>query len=127
MFSDYLFPCSVLAVKFLFRLAAGQHVSRVVLVRAILSFPVDLAFLALSFLAVLLTYLQARAPFPLSTKDILGVFLVSIVAAFLVQLFARKSDDQYTLEKYFASVCWMIPAYLISIYSLSVLIAASLK
>jgi hypothetical protein len=53
MVSDYLFPAVVILLKFVYKLAIGRSVSGVDFFRALLNFPIDLAFLALSFAAAI--------------------------------------------------------------------------
>jgi nitric oxide reductase large subunit len=99
MVADYALPGSVIALKFLFRLSIGQQVTRVELFKAMLAFPVDLAFLAISFAAIILPYMQARPENPLSTKDVMFWFLTYIVAAFVVTILTRHSDKAFAAKE----------------------------
>jgi len=118
MVADYALPGSVIALKFLFRLSIGQQVTRVELFKAMLSFPIDLAFLAISFSAIILPYMQARPENPLSTRDVMFWFLTYIVTAFVVTILTRHSDKAFAeakKENILPAVLWAMPAYFLSI------------
>ena len=83
-----------------------------------LSFPIDLAFLAISFSAIILPYMQARPENPLSTRDVMFWFLTYIVIAFVVTIFTRHSDKAFAeakKENILPAVLWAMPAYFLSI------------
>jgi hypothetical protein len=112
---DYALPGSVIALKFLFRLSVGQEVKKVDLFKAILNFPVDLAFLAVSFAAIILPYMQSRPVNPISTKEVMLWFALYIVAAFVVTIFTKSSDKAFVLEKNGVAFLFSLPAYFLSI------------
>jgi hypothetical protein len=117
MIADYVLPGSVIALKFLFRLFIGQQVTKTEVFKAILSFPVDLAFLAVSFSAIILPGMQTRPTNPLSTKDVMYLFVVYIVIAFVVTAFSRHSDNAFVKapDKPKSAILWATPAYFLSI------------
>jgi hypothetical protein len=116
MIVDYTLPGSVVALKFLFKLYIAQNVNKVDFFRAILNFPIDLAFLAISFAALVLPYMQVRQANPLSTKEVLFWFVAYVFSAFVVTLLTKKSDHAFVLDKLKSSVAHMLLAYFISIF-----------
>jgi hypothetical protein len=124
MSGEYIFPGTIVLLKFVLRLGLNRNVTGVDFFRAVLSLPTDIAFLALSFSAIILTYLQTRAPVRLDTKSSLALFAILLLVTVIVTMFAKKSDDNFVLEKPVACVCWMVPAYLLSLYSLYLMLAA---
>jgi hypothetical protein len=123
MFSEYVFPASVVVLKFVYKLALGRPVSKVEFFRAILNFPVDLAFLALSFSAIILSFLQVRGRIPISARDGFAFFLIYIVLTAIVTLMARQSDNEFEIDNHGLCIVWMIPAYLLAIGLVSLIIA----
>jgi hypothetical protein len=99
MVSDYLFPAVVILLKFVYKLAIGRSVSGVDFFRALLNFPIDLAFLALSFAAVILSYFQTVWIHPLSMKDSLTVFLAYVALSALVTFFVRNSENNFDIDR----------------------------
>jgi hypothetical protein len=115
MLVDYTFPATVALLKFLFRLFINQAVTRVDVARALLAFPIDLAFLGLSFSSVFLGYMQSRISEPLSLKAALDLFLIYIVGAAFVTVFSKLSDSAFIVDRHWSCVGWTIPAYFLSI------------
>lgn len=118
MLADYLLPATVILLKLFFRLFIGHSANKVDLAKVALAFPIDLAFLSISFSAVFLGYMQSRVSNPLSTKSVLGIFLLYVLAAGIVALFVKKSDGAFILDKHLVSVAWTVPAYFISILAI---------
>lgn len=112
---EHLLPGTVIALKLFFRLFVGQTVNRVEAARVVLAFPIDLAFLAVSFAAVFLGHLQVKTQNPLSTSSVLGLFLLYVIVAGCVTLFSKKSDCAFILDDHLITVVWMIPAYFLSL------------
>ena len=100
-------------LKFLFRLSIEQSSTKVDLFKAVLNFPIDLAFLAISFAAIILTQMQSRSANPLATKEVLLWFVGYVVAAFVATLFARKSDQAFEADENIAAFLFVMPAYFI--------------
>lgn len=123
MFGEYFFPGTVVLLKFVLRLVVNQAASKVDFFRALLSFPIDLVFLALSFSAIMLARTQT-GPIHIDTKTQLSVFIAFIVAAVIVTTFSKVSDHKFNVDKSLTCIGWMLPAYLVSIYSLYISIAA---
>ena len=92
--------------------------------KAALSFPIDLAFLAISFSAVFLGYLQSQTTNPLSTGATLGIFVLYIVVGGVVTLLVKKSDGAFVLDRHIVCIAWLAPAYLISTFAIFVSIWA---
>jgi small-conductance mechanosensitive channel len=84
--------------------------------KAILNFPVDLAFLAISFSAIILPYMQARLQNPISTKDVMFWFVLYVVAALVVTVLSRHSDKAFVADKNKNAFFLVIPAYFVSIF-----------
>jgi hypothetical protein len=58
---DLAFPGTVMVLKLLFKLFIEQQVKAVDIAKAILAFPIDIAFLSFSFGAAII-YAKARQP-----------------------------------------------------------------
>jgi hypothetical protein len=112
--ADYILPGTVVLLKLFFRLFVGHSASRIEIAKAALAFPIDLAFLAISFSAVFLGYMQSRAVSPLSTGATLGIFVLYILAGGTVALFVKKADGAFVMDRHLIMIAWNIPAYFIS-------------
>ncbi|WP_284420234.1 MULTISPECIES: hypothetical protein [unclassified Bradyrhizobium] len=114
MVVDYLFPGSVVILKFLFKLLIGRSVTAVDFFRAVLSFPIDLAFLALSFAAIVLSFLQAREKIAIEPKQSLGCFVFCIAVCAVVAILVRKSESKFDQDSNLKCVAWITLAYMLS-------------
>jgi hypothetical protein len=118
MLADYILPATVVLLKLFFRLYAGHSANKVDFAKVALAFPIDLAFLAISFSAIFLGFMQSRLPDPLSTRAVLGIFLLYVLAAGCVTVLVRKSDGAFVVDRHWASIAWTLPAYFISLVTI---------
>lgn len=95
---DLLFPGSVLLLKFIFKLTIEQEVKTADASKALLNFPLDLAFLAFSFAAAILYAVPPTEINAGSVKSMFGILISAIVVLALITLTCKKSDRAYTLE-----------------------------
>jgi hypothetical protein len=116
--ADCILPATVVLLKLFLRLYAGQSANKVDFAKVALTFPMDLAFLAISFSAIFLGFMQTRITQPLPTRAVLGIFLLYVLAAGLVTVLVKKSDGAFVVDRHWVSVAWTLPAYLISLLAI---------
>lgn len=116
MFADYAFPSTVVLLKFILKLALEDRVNKVDTAKALLGFPIDLAYLAISFLAVILSHVQANGEHHASVRLALAIFVAYVAGAALVTIFSKKSERAFIEEKNLKSFGLIVPAYLIAIF-----------
>ena len=111
---DLAFPGTVMVLKLLFKLFIEQQVKPVDIAKAILAFPIDIAFLAFSFGAALL---YAKPPSSIHIGTIREMFVILLLAVMILMIctvLAKKSDAAFTLNKFALMFLLVILAYLAS-------------
>ncbi|MCA6120346.1 hypothetical protein J6500_00280 [Bradyrhizobium sp. WSM 1704] len=104
-----------MVLKLLFKLFIEQQVKPVDVAKAILAFPIDIAFLSFSFGAAIL---YAKPPSTIHTgtvREMFVVLLLSIMVLMLCTVLAKKSDMAFTLNKFAMMFLLVILAYVVSI------------
>lgn len=124
---DLLFPGSVMLLKFIFKLLIEQEVRLSDALKALLNFPLDLAFLAFSFGAAILYSMPASAPaLQVATmKAILGSMIAAIVVLSILAMMCRKSDKAFTGERLLSAFAIGVSSYAVSL--LTVYLALNIK
>lgn len=111
---DLAFPGTVMVLKLLFKLFIEQSVKPVDIAKAILAFPIDIAFLSFSFGAAIL-YAKPPSSIQIGTiREMFVVLLIAIIALMIITVLAKKSDAAFTLNKYALMFLLVILAYLAS-------------
>lgn len=83
MIADYVFPGSILFLKFMFKLFVDQKPKLLDAYRAFLSFPIDITFLSLSFGVATLGHLEPSKNTTPNFKMVISFVIISIIIAFL--------------------------------------------
>jgi hypothetical protein len=112
------FPGTVMLLKLLFKLTIEQEIGAVDVAKALLAFPVDIAFLSFSFGAALL---YARPVSELHDSTLRQMFVALVIAIVLLvctTLFSKKSDKAFTREQFIRTSIHILIAYLFSIAAL---------
>jgi hypothetical protein len=114
MMWDIAFPGTVMLLKLVFKITIEQQIKPVDVAKAVLAFPIDIAFLAFSFGAALL---YARPLGVMHTNGIRQMFVALVVAIILLVIttvFSKKSDNAFTLEKFKMTFLHVLVAYVLS-------------
>lgn len=113
--TKYLLPILLLAISFLFKLFIHQEANSVGLVYLGLEFPVDIAFLANSFLVAYI--IDSRL------DEALNYFLMFIVVTIFIVYFWKQSRGWYDSRKYVRCGLMSSFAYFLCIFGLIVSIS----
>ena len=114
MLWNVAFPGSVMILKLIFKLLIENKLKAVDLAKAILAFPIDIAFLSFSFGAGLL-YMR-----PLGTlsqddpQKMSAIIVITIILLAITTFLSRKSDNSFTLSKFGTSFFYVLLAYALS-------------
>jgi hypothetical protein len=108
MLWEIAFPGSVMILKLVFKIVIEQQLKAVDVTKALLAFPIDIAFLSFSFGAAML---YARPVGSIAVGTIL-TFAIALLA--VTTVFAKKSDQSFTLSKFGMTFVHVIVAYVLS-------------
>jgi len=97
------------------KLFVDQQVRGIDLLRAFLMFPIDLAFLALSFGVAVFSYVQTKNNTAVNSEGLLVIFVVFVIANLIVIAVAKKSDKAFVEERKGWMVALVVPGYVISL------------
>jgi hypothetical protein len=114
MLGELGFPGSVMLIKLLFKMFIEQEVRRVDCLKAILNFPVDIAFLSLSFGSAILLAAEARSTVSSAGKTLLAFVVAALILSFLVTVMCKRSDRAFTADRNRASVGWAFLGYFLA-------------
>jgi hypothetical protein len=87
--------------------------------KAILAFPIDIAFLSFSFGAAALLY--ARPPGTIRDGTIREMFTALVAAVVLIAIttaFSKKSDNAFTIDRFKMMFLHVLVAYILSLVTL---------
>lgn len=96
---DYLLPGSVIMLKFGLRMTTDQETNGADTLKAILIFPVDIAFLSLSYGSAILYSAQNAPTSALPVKGVLTIAFVAIALLLPVIVVSKKSERALILAK----------------------------
>lgn len=96
---DYLLPGSVIMLKFGLRMTTDQETNGVDTLKAIMVFPVDIAFLSLSYGSAILYSGQIQSASPAPVKAILSAAFIAVALLLPVIVVAKKSERALVLSK----------------------------
>jgi hypothetical protein len=100
MFWEVAFPGSVMLLKLVFKITIEQQLKPVDVAKAILAFPIDIAFLSFSFGAAIL-YARPIATMRQDTpRDMAMMIVVAVALLVITTTFAKKSDASFTLSHF---------------------------
>jgi hypothetical protein len=114
MLWNIAFPGSVMVLKLLFKMLIEQKLKPVDVAKAILAFPIDIAFLSFSFGAA---FLYSRPITALTQDDpqkMASIIVGTIVLLAITTLFSRKSDDSFNVSKFGKAFLYVVFAYVLS-------------
>lgn len=111
---DVAFPGTVMVLKLFFKICVEQQVKYVDVAKALLAFPVDIAFLSLSFGSAVL-YAREPAGFqPETVRSMFTILLIALVLIFVVTVVTKKSDRAFTSDSYILTFVLFAAAYSLS-------------
>jgi hypothetical protein len=100
------------------KLYIHQDVKGVELARALLMFPIDMAFLALSFGVGIFTYLQAQNNKIANTGNIIGILILYLSAIIIIIILSKRSDRAFVDSQNWRVVIFTIMSYFMSLFSM---------
>lgn len=100
MGTDYIFPGSVLLLKFGFKVCVDQDFKWIEFARSFFIFPADLAFLAFSFGAITIGNAQAELSHQPDMKAVLATAIICILLLFAVTIISRATNRAFDESKY---------------------------
>lgn len=87
-------------MKLSFRNAVGRPFEWVVFWKSLLTFPVDLSFLGLSFAAISMTRVQEVSKNALSAKVALSIFVACVVGIVIQHILSRAAEKKFDDAQY---------------------------
>jgi uncharacterized membrane protein len=115
MHPELLLPGSVMLLKSLYRLSVDREVDLIRVVKAILSLPVDLAFLACSYASSLMILSYLKEPDrSLSVGAILATVVVYLSIGVIVAIVCSKADKHFDLDNNVGTLKFAGLSYVIS-------------
>lgn len=101
----FVFAFLLVVLKFVLKLSTARTMTKVDVFKALLSFPLDLAFLGLSFGVAYIGRIPNVAP-TTSIHAILAIFLAYIVYACVVAAVCRRSDVLFNRDENGSPLVW---------------------
>ena len=98
-FWDFALPGSIIVLKFGLKMTTDQETNGADTLKALLAFPVDIAFLSLSYGSAVLYTAQNASNEPASVKAILTVAFVAIALLLIVLVLSKKSERALVLAQ----------------------------
>jgi hypothetical protein len=114
MFAELAFPGTIMLLKFVSKIVIEQEVRVVDFFKALLSFPIDIAFLSLSFGSAVLLSILAKSPVETVGKEILAIVIGCLIFSLITIMFCKESDRAFTNERNIATVVFAFLGYLLS-------------
>lgn len=112
---DIAFPGTVMMLKLVFKLTIEQQMKPVDVAKAVLAFPIDMAFLSFSFAAAIVYSREDEVLHDLTLRGTIALVISSVIVLLLTTTFAKKSDAAFTLNRFVWMFCHVICAYVFSI------------
>jgi hypothetical protein len=120
MNAHYLLPAGVIVLKFIMKVAVEQEVNRIDFVRATLIFPIDIAFLSLSFGVAIVTFMQLRDQAVMPTEDVLLVFVGYVITTFIVTVLSKKSDKAFIRDNNMSAIGFFFLSCFLSVMVMAI-------
>jgi hypothetical protein len=98
---EFVLPAALLILKFCMKLWIDKSANWVDFLRALLAFPIDVAFLALSFGSALIYGLPAGVLNSGSLKKILTYVVLAVTVCAAVTFCCRQADDAFVNKRHF--------------------------
>jgi hypothetical protein len=111
---ELAFPGSVMLLKLLFKITIEQQLKAVDLTKAIIAFPIDIAFLSFSFGAAILYSRPTSGMRADSLRDMFVALVVAVILLLITTVFSKKSDTAFTTYKKGMTFLHVLVAYLFS-------------
>ncbi|MEX3954422.1 hypothetical protein [Trinickia sp. EG282A] len=112
--THYIFAILLVVFKLILKVATGRSMNRVDILKAILNFPLDLAFLGLSFGVVYILTMQTKHHPSASTETVCLAFFSYIVFASAIALICRWSDILFNRDQNGNPIAWATGNYLLA-------------
>lgn len=103
-----------MGLKFIVKLVVDQQISKVDAMKAFLAFPIDVAFLSMSFGAAVLAGLGKPGGRTISATGVLVFAVACITVAIITTMFCKRSDRAFDLDKTWPVVGWGFLSYAMS-------------
>lgn len=97
--ATYLFPCSIIVLKLLLKLFVGQDANRVDVYKALLAFPIDAAFLSVSYASAILLAITNAQPNSMPVVTSWAIFSFGMCMLIPVIALCRKSEKAFITDK----------------------------
>ncbi|MBY5484669.1 hypothetical protein HFO87_09310 [Rhizobium leguminosarum] len=99
IFWDYALPGSIILLKLMLRLGTDQETNTADTLKAVLVFPVDIAFLSLSYGSAILYASQGNVAGQMPVKAVLTIAFLAVFLLLPVIIISKKSERALILEK----------------------------
>lgn len=122
LLADYMLPGIIMLLKFAMRMSTDSETNAADTARALIVFPIDIAFLALSYGSAVLYSAPPNDINQNTMKIIIIIILIAIFLLFPVTLLAKKAERSFVLEKQWKCLSLVTLAYILafSVASLSI-------
>lgn len=114
MLSDYLLPGSIIILKFGLRMTTESETNSVDTLRALTLFPIDVAFLSLSYGSAILYTRSGIEASPSTVKAILTTAFLAIALLLPVIVIAKKAERALVLSKFRRSFALSVIGYILA-------------
>lgn len=98
--ADYVLPGSVILLKFGLKLSTDQETNTADTLKALMVFPVDIAFLSLSYGSAILYSTLSTQSSILPVKAVLATAFLAIALLLPVIVISKKSERAFIKEKF---------------------------
>lgn len=115
MLADLVLPGSIMLLKFSLKAVVENEVKQVDVLKALTMFPVDVAFLSLSYGSAILYANPSLVEGDRGIKTLLATVLVSIIFLLPVIVLSKKSEKAFVLSQSWKSTILAAIAYSIAI------------
>lgn len=99
IFWDYALPGSIILLKLMLRLGTDQETNGADTLKAVLVFPVDIAFLSLSYGSAILYASQGALTGQMPVKAVLSIAFLAVFLLMPVIIISKKSERALVLAK----------------------------
>jgi hypothetical protein len=115
MLADYILPGSVILLKFGLRITTDTETNTPDTLRALMVFPIDIAFLSLSYGSAILYSSQNLSADPHTVKAIVAAAFLAIVLLLPVIVISKKAERAFVIDRYGRATTLAALAYVMSL------------
>lgn len=111
---EYIFPGSVLFLKLVFRIFVDQKFKWGIAVKSLYIFPLDLAFLSLSFGAVAMSHATLTAGEKGNIKTVIASTVICVILLLIITPIARAAGDAVDDSRWWPAAWLCMSGYFLS-------------